>query len=342
MLTVQFLHIVSCCRFHFPVVEVNQVRIPLRTSFFCQQGSIGSHVYHIPVAFQRCQIECFGQSCLHIRLASGNMGGIFTQIYFRLFGTIVLVVEVLIVKEPSRRLIIMFVHHRDTELVRQFPAFHIVRTFVERTYRADNDDFRILLFDGIKDHRETFLKNVGDQVFITDTDIFQIKRFRVSGFGTYFTPFCFLRISVRPFYQVEDILNVSIHFAHRDTALLTASQITMTGGVLTRNTCCEHRKRFCAYIFTELEVFIVTQPHALMISPKVTGRFAGFQRPDGIFPLINVLQAVSMCHTATGETDKARVHIGKCLCKVGTQTVLSAFEGVLRKQGNHIQLHRTG
>ena len=49
-----------------------------------------------------------------------------------------------------------------------------------------------------------------------------------------------------------------------------------------------------------------------------------------------------MCHTATGETDKARVHIGKCLCKVGTQTVLSAFEGVLRKQGNHIQLHRTG
>lgn len=48
-----------------------------------------------------------------------------------------------------------------------------------------------------------------------------------------------------------------------------------------------------------------------------------------------------MSHAASGETDKARVHIGKCLGKVGTQTVLSAFECILREERNHIQFDFT-
>ena len=94
------------------------------------------------------------------------------------------------------------------------------------------------------------------------------------------------------------------HLAHRDTALLTASQIAMTSGILTRYTCRQHRKRFRTYIFAELEVFIITQSHALMISPKVTGRFTGFQRSDGVFPLIDVLQTVSMSTQPPGKRTK--------------------------------------
>ena len=341
VLTVQFLHIISRCRSYFPIVEVDQVRIPLRPPVFCQQRSIRTHVHYISIPFQSSQIKCFGQSCFHIRSASGDVSGIFAQIYFRFFRAVVLVIEVLIVQEPSRRLIIMFVYHRNTEFVRQFPAFHIVCSLIERTYCADNDYLRIFLFDSKVYHREAFFEDIGDQVFIADADIFQIERLRMTGFGTYLAPFGFLCITVRPFYQVEDILNVSTHLAHRDTALLTASQIAMTGGILTRYTCRQHRKRFRTYIFAELEVFIITQSHALMISPKVTGRFTGFQRSDSIFPLIDVLQTVSMSHAASGETDKARVHIGKCLGKVGTQTVLSAFECILREERNHIQFDFT-
>ena len=40
------------------------------------------------------------------------------------------------------------------------------------------------------------------------------------------------------------------------------------------------------------------------------GRFTGFQRANRIFPLIDILQTVSMSYTTTGETDKARMYIG--------------------------------
>ena len=95
----------------------------------------------------------------------------------------------------------MFVYHRNTEFVRQFPAFHIVCSLIERTYCADNDYLRIFLFDSKVYHREAFFEDIGDQVFIADADIFQIERLRMTGFGTYLAPFGFLCITVRPFYQ---------------------------------------------------------------------------------------------------------------------------------------------
>ena len=39
-------------RFHFTVIEVNQVRAPLGMLFFCQQRSIRSHVYYVSITFQ--------------------------------------------------------------------------------------------------------------------------------------------------------------------------------------------------------------------------------------------------------------------------------------------------
>ena len=132
----------------------------------------------------------------------------------------------------------------------------------------------------------------------------------MSGFGTYLSPFCLSGVTIRPFYQIQNILNISRHFTHRDTALLSASQITVTSRVLTRHTGSKHRKRFGTYILAKLEIFIITQSHALMIPPKVAGRFTGFQRANRIFPLIDILQTVSMSNTTTGETDKARMYIG--------------------------------
>ena len=78
----------------------------------------------------------------------------------------------------------MFVYHRNTEFVRQFPAFHIVCSLIERAYRTDNDHLRILLFDSKVYHRETFFEDIGDQVFIADADIFHAVRLGVAVLGT--------------------------------------------------------------------------------------------------------------------------------------------------------------
>ena len=141
--------------------------------------------------------------------------------------------------------------------MRQFPTFHIICAFIEGSDCTYDCYFRVFLLDGIEYHRKSFLENIGDKVFITDSEIFQIEGFRMSGFGTYFSPFCLFGVTVRPFYQVKNILNISTHLVHRDTALLTASQITVAGRVLTRYTGCKYRKRFSTNIFAELEIFVM-------------------------------------------------------------------------------------
>ena len=245
-------------------------------SFFGEKRSVRSHVYNVSIAFQGSKIKSFRQCSFDIRFSSRDMSRIFAQVYFCLFRTVVFIVEILIVQEPSRSLIIMFVHHRHTQFVGQFPSFYVVCTFIERSYCTYNDHFRIFFFDGIKYHCKTFFEDIGDEIFISDTDVFQVERFRMACFGTYLSPLCLLSVAVCPFYQIKNILNISTHFAHWDTALLPASQVTVTGRVLARNTGSQYRKRFCANIFAELEIFKISQSHALMISPKVTLRLSCF------------------------------------------------------------------
>ena len=117
---------------------------------------------------------------------------------------------------------------------------------------------------------------IGDEIFISDTDVFQVERFRMACFSTYLSPLCLLSVTVCPFYQIKNILNISTHFAHWDTALLSASQVTVTGRILARNTSGQYRKRFRTNIFAELEIFKISQSHALMIPPKVALRFSCF------------------------------------------------------------------
>ena len=300
-------------------------------SFFSEKRGIGSHVYNISITFQGCKIKSFCQCCFDIRLSSRYVSCIFAQVYFCLFRTIVFVVEILVVQEPSRSLVIMFVDHRNTQFVRQSPSFHVVCTLIERSHCTDNNHFRIFFFDGIEDHREAFFEDISDKIFISDTDVFQIERFRMPGFGTYLSPLCLLSVTVCPFYQIKNILNISSHFAHRDTTLLSSSQVAVTGRVLARNTGRQHWKRFRTNIFAKLEIFKITQSHALMVSPKVTLCFSCFQRTYCIFPLINVFQAITMSHTATGETDETGMNISQHLSQIFAKPVLTSFKCILRE-----------
>ena len=157
-------------------------------------------------------------------------------------------------------------------------------------------------------------------------------------FSAHLSPLCLLRITVCPFYQIKNILNVSSHFAHRNAALLPSSQVAVTGRILARDTGSQYRKRFRTNIFAELEILKVSQSHTLMISPKVTLRLSCFQRAYRIFPLINILQTIAMSHTTTRETDETGMNIRYRLSQVLAETVLTSFEGILWKQGNHIQI----
>ena len=300
-------------------------------SFFSEKRGIGSHVDNIAITFQGCKIKSFCQCCFDIRLSSRYVSCIFAQVYFCLFRTIVFVVEILVVQEPSRSLVIMFVDHRNTQFVRQLPSFHVVCTLIEWSHCTDNNHFWIFFFDGIEDHREAFFEDISDKIFISDTDVFQIEWFRMPGFGTYLSPLCLLCVTVCPFYQIKNILNIGSHFAHWNTALLPSSQVAVTGRVLARNTGRQHWKRFRTNIFAKLEIFKITQSHALMVSPKVTLCFSCFQRTDCVFPLIDILQTITMSHTTTGKTDETGMNVGKYLCQIGTQTILSAFECILWK-----------
>ena len=198
-------------------------------------------------------------------------------------------------------------------------------------------------FHCIKYHLKAFHEDRCNHVLITDTDELQVERFRMSGFRTLLTPHGFAGISVGIFYQVENILDVLIHFFHRNTTLLShASQFILgmvgTGtGVLTRYTGCKHRYGFRTHIFTEQEVFVVSQTACLMVSPKIAERLTGFQRTDRAFPIINIIYSIAMSHTTTGETYETGMQVGKRLCQIGTKSVFTAFEGLLRKEGNHIQ-----
>ena len=155
----------------------------------------------------------------------------------------------------------MFIHHRHIQARSKLPSCFIIRTFIERTDRTNHRDFRILFFHCLENHLKTFLKNRRNQIFVSNADIFQVERFRMACFCTHLCPFILFRVTIGIFYQVQNILHVCIHLFHGNTSLLSAAQrfSRNTSRILTWNTCRQHWKRLCSYIFTELEILKVSQ-----------------------------------------------------------------------------------
>ena len=44
-----------------------------------------------------------------------------------------------------------------------------------------------------------------------------------------------------------------------------------------------------------------------IVTPKIIKLFSAFQRPDGIFPIKQIFETVSLRNTAAGEPQKCRV-----------------------------------
>ena len=270
------------------------------------------------------------------------MSRILSQIHFRLV-TVITVIEILIVDKPSRGVIIMFIHHRNTHLSGEFPAFLIITALIERAYRSDYGHFGIFLLHRIENHGETFFKDIGNQILVTNTDVLQIERFGMSGLRTLLSPHGLLRISIRIFYQIQYILHVLRHFLHRDSALLTAATqfayrvMTASTRILTRHSGCHYRNRFGPHILAEQKIFMISQTAGLMIPPQIAQRLAFLQRSYRAFPIINIVHTISVSHTSAGETDKTGMKVRQSLCQISAQPVLPAFKCILWEKRNHIQ-----
>ena len=309
--------------FDFIIIEINEIGIPLCKTFFGQERSIGCHRNHIGITFERCEIYCFAQGIVQ----GISARCIFTKVDFG-FRTIVFVVKILIVDKPSRILIVMFINYRNVQLIRNFPALNIISTFRSRSHCSDNGNFGMLFFYGIIYFSKTLFEYISNQIFIANADVFQVKRCRMSGLGAFFTPDRFY-ITVTIFNQIENILNISIHFAHGDATLLTGSS---AGRILTGYPRSNYGHRFGSDIFAELQVFKITQSGGLVIIPQIALWFAGFQWSDCIFPSVNVSNPVAMSYTTARKTNKARMQFCNGFGKIGTQPVSMTLECLLRKQ----------
>ena len=169
--------------------------------------------------------------------------------------------------------------------------------------------FRILFFDSLEYHGKTFFKHRRDEVFVAHTEVFQVEGLRVPGFRTHLGPWAFGRVAVGPFDEVQYAFYIFRHFFHGDAHLTCASD----GRVLATHTGCNDGQRFRPDILAELEVLIIPQAFRLMVAPQVALRFAGFQRSNRLLPIINVVQTVSMSHTAAREAHELRFQIGQRL-----------------------------
>ena len=137
------------------------------------------------------------------------MGSILSQKYLRsIFRKCV--VAVVMGNKPFRGLVIMFIHQIGP-LLSCGPPPSVVFPACRKGAAGANDPYlRIFLPDRLMEKRVPFKKRLS-HLLITDTDIFQMKRFGMSHFGPPGAPerVC---IPIGKFDQIQCILDISFQF----------------------------------------------------------------------------------------------------------------------------------
>src|SRR6478735_3591786 len=124
-------------------------------------------MHHIGIAFYIGKVQCFGKCIVHC-IAPRS---IFTQVYLW-FLAVVIVVIMLVVDEPARAFIIMFINHGHLQPAGQFPTLFVIGAIMKRPYGAYYRYFRMFLLKGFMYHGKALFKNIGDEVFIANANIF--------------------------------------------------------------------------------------------------------------------------------------------------------------------------
>src|SRR5690606_22955567 len=101
-------------------------------------------------------------------------------------------------------------------------------------------------------------------------------------------------------------------------------------GVLATDPGRDHGQGLGADVFAELEELKKAESVGLVITPGIAFGFAGFERADRLFPIVEMADAGTVHQTAAGETHELRLEVGNGFGEVTAQAVGAAFERVVR------------
>ena len=155
----------------------------------------------------------------------------------------------------------------------------------------------------------------------------------MTSLSTHLSPFIRGRVAIGPFDEVDSLSYPLVHLAHRNDILcLCGVHIPTAIGTLTADTTGEDRQGLHAEVLTELEIFEITETHALMIAPGILQALTLLLRTDGGLPAIGIPEAVAttMNDTATGEAHELRLQVSQSLSEVLSEAM--TLIGILRHQ----------
>ena len=192
------------------IIEVDHVGIPVLVLLMTEQWGITGHLHDITVALDVTQIDSLGEGTLYVTAALVAIAAPLSEIDLSL-RTVITVVVILVVQEPTGTLIVVLIHH-----LRQFgvlmvkaPSLDIVAGWgMERSCRSTDNDIGVTLMDSAGDQFVTLLEGGAHQVFITDTDIFKVERCRMTSLCAFLSPFIGGWVTIGPFDQMEDIVDI--------------------------------------------------------------------------------------------------------------------------------------
>ena len=157
----------------------------------------------------------------------------------------------------------------------------------------------------------------------------------MSGIRPHLSPLALCRVSVGPLYHVEDFLTVGRHVLHGYATLLPTETILVGTRVLARHASRKHRQRLCSNVLAELEILIESQSSCLVIVPYILVGHPVLPRSHGMVPMVDIVNALAMTHTASREPYELRFQRGYCLGKVFAQSM--SLVSVMREQRYHVQ-----
>ena len=163
----------------------------------------------------------------------------------------------------------------------------------------------------------------------------------MTSISTHLCPLVGGGVAIGPLNEVDSLSYPFVHLRHRNNILSLASHAPTTVGTLTAHTARQDRQWLHTEVLAELEILIVTQSHALMVTPRILQATTCLLRTNSGLPTVGIPEAVTttVYHASTRETHELGLQVGQYLGKVLAQAM--SLIGVLRHERYHVNIHHT-
>ena len=248
---IQSLHMPAAGTETAKVVKPDEVRPPLPAFHMSEKRCISSHPDNICVTLYSSHEGGFEQRGSEmVPLSSFAMASILSGKNCRSF-TVIAVIPGTLTEEPFLRAIEMLVHEICTKSLHLRPEIIELLSLGIRSGRTYYEDFRICLPHSLDERLET-LGILRSPLFVTDSDIFQSERLRMTHFSPQASPFG-ISTTICEFYEVQSILYITVEFIDR---LMRIHCIVLE---LAGKTAAHHRKRLSSDFLGKKEIFVESQ-----------------------------------------------------------------------------------